>query len=185
MPMIDDSVLTALALRARGGDRAAATLFVRHTHQQLWRMLVAMSDRTVAEDLAQETYARAFRSLPSFRAESPVRAWLLTIARRVAADHLRAVRTRPKINPDINVDDTPWAVDRADLSESVALRAVLDGLEPDRRVAFLLTQVVGLSYQEAAEVCECPVGTIRSRVARARNDLIGHLEEPEYREGNG
>jgi RNA polymerase sigma-70 factor (ECF subfamily) len=60
----------------------------------------------------------------------------------------------------------------ADPAESVALRGLLDVLDPDRREAFVLTQVVGLSYAEAADVCNCPVGTIRSRVARARADLV-------------
>src|SRR5438309_9287172 len=93
---MDDAALTALALRAREGDQEAASRFVRGTQQQVWRMLVALSDRGIAEDLTQETYARAFRALPGFRAESTVRAWLLSIARRVAADHLRAARARPR-----------------------------------------------------------------------------------------
>jgi RNA polymerase sigma-70 factor (ECF subfamily) len=57
----------------------------------------------------------------------------------------------------------------------VALHALLAELDPDRRLAFVLTQVLGLSYLEVAEICDCPVGTIRSRVARARDDLIAHL----------
>lgn len=178
--MIDDASLTALALRARQGDRQAATLFVRHTQQQVWRMLVALSDRTVAEDLTQETYARAFRALPGFRAESSVRAWLLSIGRRVAADHLRAARSRPRIDPDVTVEEASAAqAPGRDVAEAVALRAVLAQLDPDRRLAFLLTQTLGLSYQEAAEVCDCPIGTIRSRVARARDDLIRYLAEGE------
>jgi len=173
--VVDDAALTALALRARAGDSAAATLFVRQTHQLLWRMLVALSDRGVAEDLAQETYARAFRSLPSFRGESPIRPWLLSIARRVAADHLRAARARPRTAPELGAEDAAAAGAPGDLGESVALHALLGELDPDRRLAFVLTQVLGLSYLEVAEICDCPVGTIRSRVARARDDLIAHL----------
>jgi RNA polymerase sigma-70 factor (ECF subfamily) len=177
----DDAALTALALRARGGDRQAATELVGGTYQQVWRMLVVLSDRRVAEDLTQETFARAFRSLPGFRAESSVRAWLLSIGRRVAADHLRSARTRPQ--PDSNLtaeDDAVLALSTAgDLSESVALRSLVDQLDPDRRLAFVLTQMIGLSYREAADVCECPIGTIRSRVARAREDLAADLAEPD------
>jgi len=185
--MMDDAALTELALRARAGDRQAATLFFQRTHQQVWRMLVTLSDRGVAEDLAQETYARAFRALPGFRAESSVRAWLLSIARRVAADHVRALRARPRIDPDVRPEDAPASVTAGDLGETVALHAVLDTLDPDRRLAFLLTQQLGLSYHEAAEVCGCPVGTIRSRVARARDDLIAHLTDRDTRrrEGSG
>ncbi|HEX4248402.1 MAG TPA: sigma-70 family RNA polymerase sigma factor [Pseudonocardia sp.] len=179
-PMMDDAALTELALRARAGDESAATQFVRHTQQQVWRMLVALSDRGAAEDLTQETYARAFRSLPGFRAESSVRAWLLSIARRVAADHVRGIRARPRIDPDVTPEDAPNAVADGDHSEAVALHAVLDTLDPDRRLAFLLTQLLGLSYHEAAQVCDCPVGTIRSRVARARDDLVARLADRDH-----
>jgi RNA polymerase sigma-70 factor (ECF subfamily) len=172
---MDDAALTALALRAREGDQEAASRFVRGTQQQVWRMLVALSDRGIAEDLTQETYARAFRALPGFRAESTVRAWLLSIARRVAADHLRAARARPRTDPDVPVEDAGGAVVAGDFSESVVLHSVVARLDPERRLAFVLTQILGLSYLEAAHVCDCPVGTIRSRVARARDDLIAHL----------
>jgi RNA polymerase sigma-70 factor (ECF subfamily) len=175
--VVDDAVLTVLALRARDGDRQAATELVHHTYQQVWRMLVALSSRSVAEDLTQETYARAFRSLPGFRAESTVRAWLLTIARRVAADNLRTARVRPRIDPGTTLDDA-GPVAAGDLSESVALWTLIDQLEPDRRLALVLTQLLGLSYQEAAQICDCPIGTIRSRVARARDELIAHLADP-------
>ena len=173
--MADDAALTALALRARDGDRAAATMFVRQTQAQLWRMLVALSDRGMAEDLVQETYARAFRSLPGFRGESPIRSWLLSIARRVAADHIRAVRTRPRTDPRVGLDDAVVPAVRGDLADAVALRGLLAEQDLDRRTAFVLTQLLGLSYFEVAQICDCPVGTIRSRVARARDDLVTQL----------
>lgn len=174
--MVDDATLTALALDARAGDRRAANEFVRLSYQQVWRMLLALSNRRVAEDLTQETFARAFRSLPGFRAESSARTWLLSIARRVAADHLRTARTRPVTDGASEPDERAAA---GDMSESVALRALVARLEPDRRVAFVLTQLVGLSYLEAAQVCDCPVGTIRSRVARARDELAAGLAQPD------
>jgi RNA polymerase sigma-70 factor (ECF subfamily) len=65
----------------------------------------------------------------------------------------------------------------ADFARAVSVEGLLAGLDRERRLAFVLTQVVGLSYAEAAEVCECPVGTIRSRVARARADLVARLDE--------
>ncbi len=170
----DAEALTALARRAQHGDRAAATELVHHTYQQLWRTLAALSSRSEAEDLVQETYARAFRSLPGFRAESSVRTWLLSIARRVAADNLRAAKVRPRTDPFPEEEELPRPA-YGELGEAVALRALVDRLHPDRRTAFMLTQVSGLSYEEAAEVCGCPVGTIRSRVARARGDLVAAL----------
>ncbi len=173
--MLEDAALTALALQARGGDRQAAAELARATYPQVWRLLVVLSDRRVAEDLAQETFVRVFRSLPGFRAESTVRAWVLSIARRVAADHLRGVQARPRTEPAADADEQ-WAAP-GDVAETVALQDLLAQLEPDRRTAFVLTQVIGLGYAEAAQVCACPVGTIRSRVARARDDLAAHLAD--------
>jgi RNA polymerase sigma-70 factor (ECF subfamily) len=158
--------LTSAALRARRGDDAAAAAFVRGTQADVWRLCAHLGSRAAAEDLAQETYARAFASLHRFAGRSTARTWLLSIARRVCADWVRAtVRQRATL-----VDPSPRP--SSDPSETVALRALLDSLDPDRREAFVLTQVVGLSYAEAADVCACPVGTIRSRVARARGDLV-------------
>jgi RNA polymerase sigma-70 factor, ECF subfamily len=157
--------ITSSALRARRGDQAAATAFVRATQSDVWKVCANLGSRTTAEDLAQETYARAFASLHRFVGRSSARTWLLSIARRVCADAVRAaVRERAAA-----VDAGEPAADHAD---SVALSAMLDALDLDRREAFVLTQLVGLSYAEAADVCNCPVGTIRSRVARARTDLV-------------
>lgn len=156
---------TAAALRARRGDTAAAHAFVRATQADVWRLCAHLGSPQSADDLTQETYARAFTGLHRFAGRSSVRTWLLGIARHVCADAVRsAVRERA----------VPAARERvaADPGEQVALRDLLDGLDPDRREAFVLTQIVGLSYAEAADVCRCPVGTIRSRVARARDDLV-------------
>jgi RNA polymerase sigma-70 factor (ECF subfamily) len=180
---MDDAAITHAALRARDGDRAAAGEFVRLTQDQVWRLLVHLADRAVAGDLAQETYERALRSLPRYRAEAPARTWLLAIARRTAADHLRRRARRPVV-PGV-ITDSGEPVGRArvgDVAEKVALQAAVDALDPDRREAFVLTQLVGLGYAEAAAVCDCPVGTIRSRVARARADLVDALDESTARD---
>jgi RNA polymerase sigma-70 factor, ECF subfamily len=176
---MDDDAVTRAALLARDGDRESAADLVRLTQDQVWRLLVHLADRTVAHDLAQETYERAFRSLPGYRAEAPARTWLLAIARRVAADHLRRRARRPVV-PGVIVDsDEPLGRTRVgDVAENVVLQAAVDALAPERREAFVLTQVVGLGYAEAAEVCGCPVGTIRSRVARARADLVEAIDAP-------
>lgn len=170
---MDDAVITDLAVRARDGDRAAATRWVELTQHQVWRLLVHLTDRAAAEDLTQETYERAFAALRRFRAESSARTWLLSITRRVAVDHLRRRARRPVAPAPILEGDRPLGHPRGgELAEGVALRAAVDGLDTDRREAFVLTQVLGLGYAEAALVCGCPVGTIRSRVARARADLV-------------
>ncbi|MBV9593041.1 MAG: sigma-70 family RNA polymerase sigma factor [Actinobacteria bacterium] len=158
--------LTAAVLRARRGDAVAAADFVRASQPDVWRFCAALGSPSTADDLTQETYARAFGSLHRFAGRSSARTWLFAIARRVCADAVRsAVRLRSAPAP------TPPRPG-ADPADSVTLRALLDALDGDRREAFVLTQLVGLSYAEAADVCGCPVGTIRSRVARARADLV-------------
>lgn len=165
-------------MAAGAGDRIALTAFIRATQRDVYRFLAHLNGPHGAEDLAQETYLRALRSLPRFAGRSSARTWLLAIARRVAADQVRAARTRPR-----TVATEDWDAvlhsrsdpSQAGLDEQIALRELLAGLDPDRRDAFVLTQVLDLSYAQAAEICGCPVGTIRSRVARAREDLVRGL----------
>lgn len=119
------------------------------------------------EDLVQETYLRAVRAMPSFRGEAPVLSWLSTIARRTCADHVRQQVRLRRIDDRLRsrpVDSVAVAADYTD--------DLLAGLDDARRDAFVLTQLAGLSYAEAAEALGCLVGTIRSRVARARSELI-------------
>ncbi|GAA4905429.1 RNA polymerase sigma-70 factor (ECF subfamily) [Actinomycetospora succinea] len=166
--------LTAAALGARDGNRDAAREFVTSTQRQVWRLLAHLTEAAVAEDLTQETYERAFVALPRFRGDSSARTWLLVIARRVAADHLRRRRRRPAEACPTAEDESPAPDDHA---ERVALGSLLDALGADRREAFVLTQVLGLDYRETAAVLGCPVGTVRSRVARARDELVELLDE--------
>jgi RNA polymerase sigma-70 factor (ECF subfamily) len=171
----DDDAVTRAALAAKAGDRAAAAAFVEMTQQSVRRFLAHLCGPTEADDLAQETYLRALPSLRRFAGQSSGRTWLLAIARNVAADHVRAAVRRPR-PASLEARDagspTPRTLRSTAFDDGVALRQLLDGLSADRREAFIATQVLGLSYAEAAEVCGCPVGTIRSRVARARDDLI-------------
>jgi RNA polymerase sigma-70 factor, ECF subfamily len=165
--------LTRLALAAAEGDRMALHGLVRVSQVDVWRFCAHVGDRSMADDLTQETYLRAFRALPSFRGEASARTWLLAIARRTVADSIRGSRRRRRLSA---AGQRPRFEPGPD--EGVALRAAVDDLDADRRAAFILTQLLGLSYAEAAEVCEVAVGTIRSRVARARADLVAALQEP-------
>ncbi len=174
---VPDVEITRLAMAAKAGDQAAAAAFIRATQQGVFRFLAHLVDVREAEDLSQETYLRAMRALPRFAARSSARSWLLAIARRVAADHIRALVRQPRT---ARADDWQVAADTviaesSQFDEVLALTRLLDGLTPERREAFVATQLLGLSYDEAAEVCDCPVGTIRSRVARARADLVAAL----------
>ena len=168
--------LERYAADAAAGDPLAAAALVRATQTDVWRLCAALGDRDSADDLTQETYLRAFSSLHRFEGRSTLRTWLLAVARRVCADAIRARRRRPtlvRVDPaDVEVGD---GVDR--VGQSAAVGDLLARLAADRREAFVLTQVVGLTYGEAAEVAGVPVGTIRSRVARARGDLVAALGE--------
>jgi len=158
--------LDQLAGAAQLGDPVALAAFVRATQADVWRFCAYLAGRDDADDLAQDAYVRALRALPAWRHDAPARVWLLAIVRRTVADHHRRNRRRRRLTPPA----PPLAT--VDRSGEHAVRALIAGLEPDRRAAFVLTQVLELRYDEAAEICGCPVGTIRSRVARARDDLI-------------
>ncbi len=174
---------TVWALAARTGDPDAVDRFVRALHPDVVRYVTYLSaDRQLADDLAQDTFLRALGSLHRFEGRSSARTWLLSIARRTVVDSLRYAAARPR---SADVDDwTIWA-ERAQpgglpgFDDGVALLDLLDALPVERREAFVLTQLAGLPYEEAAAAGGCPVGTIRSRVARARATLAGLLDEAE------
>ena len=173
-PRSDDG-LDELARRATTGDRVALSDLVRSTQADVWRLCAHLVDRQSADDLTQDVYARAITALPRFRGESSVRLWLLGIARHVCVDEIRRRTRRRRIG--VRRDQE---VDRISPDESgrVDLDDLLGDLGPDQRAAFVLTQVLGLRYAEAAETLGCPIGTIRSRVARAREHLATALADP-------
>jgi len=164
--------LTRLARAAQDGDERALEDFVEASYDQVWRLCAALVRASDADDLAQETYIRALRALPQFRADASARTWLLAIARYVCLDELRSKDRRGRRDARTILRDARYRSAGGDASESIVVIDLLVRLEPDRRSAFVLTQMLGLSYEEAARVCDCPIGTIRSRVARARMDLI-------------
>jgi RNA polymerase sigma-70 factor, ECF subfamily len=173
---VDD--LTAVLLAARDGDQGALIAAIRRSQPDVWRCCAWLVDRDAADDLVQETYLRMLRALPAYRAEASGRTWLLAIARRACADALRR-RVRRRRLGDRHAELAAPPQHAPDDSRDVALAMLLDDLDPDRREAFVLTQLVGCSYEEAALACRVPVGTIRSRVARARRDLTTALRAAE------
>jgi RNA polymerase sigma-70 factor (ECF subfamily) len=179
--MTDD--LEGWARAAAAGDAAAAGAFIRATQAEVWRLHAHLVDPQAADDLTQETYLRALRSLPRFRGDSSVRTWLLSVARRTAVDELRG-RQRRRAR-DARAHPTADELVLPDIADAYAAHALLDGLEPARREAFVLTQLLGLSYAEAAAIAGCPVGTVRSRVARARAHLLDCFLDDTGQAGNG
>jgi RNA polymerase sigma-70 factor (ECF subfamily) len=170
--------LTHLLTRAAVGDRRALEQFIAETQGDVWQLCRYLGDRGVADDLAQETYERAIGSLHRYRAEGAARGWLLSIARRVCADHVRRAMRRRRLDVALSkAAVTDHAAGGVELGAGgrVELDRLLGALDHDRRSAFVLTQVIGLHYDEAADVLGCPVGTIRSRVARARRDLVAMM----------
>lgn len=169
----DDDQVTHLAKRAGRGDRAALTQFIQITQRDVWRTVAYLADPASADDLTQETFLRAIKSLPRFSGRSTAKTWLLSIARRVVVDQIRYNTSRPRPAYVLDLDDVLGDSRGGNrIEEMVEIRILLDGLEDERREALVLTQVLGLTYAEAAEVCGCPVGTIRSRVARGRDDML-------------
>lgn len=163
---MDADPLTLLAQAAAAGDDGALDELVRATLPRVRSLCAHLGSASEADDLAQETYLRALRTLPGFRGEAPVIVWLLSIARHTCADHVRRRVRRSEIDRRLVRPPAFTSPDHAIVIDDLIVR-----LDDGQRDAFVLTQLVGLSYDEAAAVCGCPVGTIRSRVARARGVL--------------
>ena len=166
MELAGDDALTSAALAAAAGDRAALASFIRLAQADVWRMQAHLYGTDLADDLTQETFLRALGALPKFAGRSTAKTWLMSIARRTGIDHIRAKSARPQVVSDEADSVSPG------FAETVALHGLLRDLPHERREAFVLTQLLGYSYAEAATIADCPIGTIRSRVARAREDLV-------------
>jgi RNA polymerase sigma-70 factor (ECF subfamily) len=177
--------LTRLLLDAQRGDRDALERFVAETQHDVMVMCRYLGDRDNADDLAQQAYQRAFTSLHRFRATGPAKHWLLTITRRTCADAARRRARRRQVDRLV----LAFPYDESDRTEPIGGRLGVDELlyqlEPDRRAAFVLTQLNGLRYEEAARVLDVPIGTIRSRVSRAREQLAEAVRAVERDAGRG
>jgi RNA polymerase sigma-70 factor (ECF subfamily) len=155
--------------RARSGDLVAFEELVRTYQAEVFRFAFHLTrDRTQAEDATQETFFRAFRFIDRFRGEQRFGSWLFAIARNCSYDALRTPRSFP-LEEDLVARPTVDANVRAELD--AALRAI----SAEHREAFLLVEVFGLSYQEAADVLGIVVGTVKSRMFRARRALCAAI----------
>ena len=161
-------------------------MLIQRTQPDVWRLCAHLVDPAAADDLTQETYLRAIGALKGFRGDAPVRTWLLTIARRACAAEISArLRHRQLAARLAAMPSAGLAGHAPEAGSQAAVTLLVVGLEPDRRAAFVLTQMIGCSYAEAAVICDCPVGTIRSRVARAREDLVAMMAGADERQAEG
>jgi RNA polymerase sigma-70 factor, ECF subfamily len=173
--------LTRLFVAARDGDRMALLEAIRSSQAEVWRLAAHLVGTDDADDVTQDTFVRAWRALPAYRAEASARTWLLSIARRACADAVRGRVRRRRLaerhRHEVLASSHPGVTD--DTAGAQAVHALVSRLSRDQRSAFVLTQVIGCSYAEAADICGVPIGTIRSRVARAREQLVDDLRAAE------
>ncbi|MEO5566073.1 MAG: RNA polymerase sigma factor RpoE [Luteimonas sp.] len=174
----------ALVARFQGGDSAAFDLLVRKYQHRIVALISRyISDWSECQDVAQETFLRAYRALGGFRGDAQFYTWLHRIAVNTAKNHLVASRRRPPTG-DIDIadaeqfdsgirlrdNDTPERELMRQQMEQTLMRAV-EALPEDLRVAITLREVEGLSYEEIAQQMDCPIGTVRSRIFRAREAI--------------
>ena len=143
-------------------------------------VLRRIGDRGIAEDLAQEVFLRAWRARRGFRGDGSVRGWLCVIAANVVRDHVRKQRRRPSEVLEPEFMDMPDQGDAADEYAAGAalgqLRAALEALPVRHREMFLLRERDGLSYKEIAAALDCPIGSVMSGLARARERLVAAVD---------
>jgi len=187
--MTQDDSDQQLVERVQAGDKTAFDLLVRkYQHRVLKLVSRFVSDAAEAEDVAQEAFLKAYRALASFRGDSAFYTWLYRIAINTAKNALVSNRRRP-VDFDLDLQD-PEQYDRharlkeGDTPEGVLLteeiRSVvekaMEQLPEDLRTAIVLRELEGLSYEEIAEAMDCPVGTVRSRIFRAREAIDKKLK---------
>ena len=187
--MTQDDSDQQLVERVQAGEKAAFDLLVRkYQHRVLKLVSRFVSDAAEAEDVAQEAFLKAYRALASFRGDSAFYTWLYRIAINTAKNALVSNRRRP-VDFDLDLQD-PEQYDRharlkeGDTPEGVLLteeirnvvERAMEQLPEDLRTAIVLRELEGLSYEEIAEAMDCPVGTVRSRIFRAREAIDKKLK---------
>ena len=183
-PMSVEESDLKLVERVQRGERAAFDLLVlRYQHKVLKLIMRYVHDATEAEDIAQEAFVKAFRALQSFRGDSAFYTWLYRIAINTAKNALVATKRRP-MDYDLDLQDPEQYDLHARLAESETPEGLLltdeirdtvnraiENLPEDLRTAIVLRELEGLSYEDIAQTMDCPVGTVRSRIFRAREAI--------------
>jgi len=165
--------------RARAGDLGAFEELVRSFQADVFRFACHLTrDRSIAEDVTQEAFIRAFRFLHTFRGDCRFSSWLLRITRNCGMDALRARSHRAE-----REQGGAPPTGQTDPVARAELEAALASVSEEHREPFMLIEVFGLSYREAADVLQLPVGTVKSRMHRARRALCDALAVEEDARG--
>ncbi len=178
-----------LVERARAGDKRAFDLLVQKYHRRLMRLLSRIArNQEEVEDIAQETFIKAYRALPQFRGDAAFYTWLYRIGVNTARNFLSSRgRALPTISDQaVNDDDEPdERLVAQDISTpesmllskqvAIAVNEAIDALPEELRTAITLREMEGMSYEEIAEMMACPIGTVRSRIFRAREAIAAKL----------
>lgn len=187
--MTDKNLDDELVRRTQKGDKSAFNLLVQKYQHRIAKLVGRfVYDSTEVEDVTQEVFIKAYRALAKFRGDSAFYTWLYRIAVNTAKNHLVSMGRRPpgtdleagdvenmEIGSDLREQGTPEMNMLADeIGETV--RRTVDGLPEDLRTAIMLREIEGMSYEEIAEVMDCPIGTVRSRIFRAREAIDTELK---------
>jgi len=187
--MGDREIDQQLVERVQRGDKKAFELLVAKYQRKLARLLSRfIRDPAEVEDVAQEAFIKAYRALPSFRGESAFYTWLYRIGINTAKNYLVAVGRRAPTTTEFDSEDAENFEDGAQLrdvntpeseliSKQIAqtVNDTMEGLPEELRTAIVLREIDGLSYEEIATVMNCPIGTVRSRIFRARETIAERL----------
>ncbi|MYM41375.1 RNA polymerase sigma factor RpoE [Duganella qianjiadongensis] len=178
-----------LVERVRDGDKQAFDMLVAKYQRRLMRLLSRIvHDQTEAEDVVQETFIKAYRALRHFRGESAFYTWLYRIGINTAKNFLATQGRRTPTSTDIDAEQAETFADSEQLrdmntpesmlaSKQIAqtVNAAMDALPLDLRTAIALREIEGLSYEEISAIMACPIGTVRSRIFRAREVIANKL----------
>jgi RNA polymerase sigma-70 factor (ECF subfamily) len=173
-----------LVKRVQKGDKGAFDLLVlKYQHKIVNLVMRYVRDPEIALDITQEAFIKAYRALPRFRGDSAFYTWMYRIAVNTAKNHLAAQRRRPMdveldmqdpeqydLHAKLKETDTPEGVLLSNELKEAVERAIA-ALPEDLRTAIILRELEGMSYEEIAQTMECPVGTVRSRIFRARDAI--------------
>lgn len=181
-----------LIARVKQGDQKAFEMLVVKYQRRIERLIGRMvRDVDLVQDIAQETFIRAYRAIPQFRGDSAFYTWLYRIAVNTAKKALVDLKRDPlvtesarsvrddddetsRVENELTDGETPEAV-MASKEIAAAVNASIEALSEDLRQAITLREIEGLSYEEIAEVMDCPIGTVRSRIFRAREAIALRL----------